>query len=126
MPVPSQIQNVERRAVRIRPEIVTALDPQSLNIVSQHVEAPAGQRFELIVATNIFLYYNRFEQALALLNIESMLNAGGVAVSNDLVEDYSGLKLRTVGTVSVPYTPSQADEVRIYSAPEFQPQLAPA
>jgi len=78
------------------------------------------------VATNIFLYYNRFEQALALLNIESMLNAGGVAVSNDLAEDYSGLKLRTVGTVSVPYTPSQADQVRIYSTPAFQPQLAPA
>ena len=126
MPVPSQIKNVDRRAVRIRPEIVTVLDPQSLNIVSQHVEAPAGQRFDLIVATNIFLYYNRFEQALALLNIESMLNAGGVAVSNDLAEDYSGLKLRTVGTVSVPYTPSQADQVRIYSTPAFQPQLAPA
>ena len=126
MPVPSQIKNVDRRAVRIRPEIVTVLDPQSLNIVSQHVEAPAGQRFDLIVATNIFLYYNRFEQALALLNIESMLNAGGVVVSNDLVEDYSGLNLRTVGTVSVPYTPSQADQVRIYSTPAFQPQLAPA
>jgi len=126
MPVPSQIKNVDRRAVRIRPEIVTVLDPQSLNIVSQTVEAPAGQRFDLIVATNIFLYYNRFEQALALLNIESMLNAGGVAVSNDLAEDYSGLKLRTVGTVSVPYTPSQADQVRIYSTPAFQPQLAPA
>ena len=100
--------------------------PQSLNIVSQHLASPAGQRFDLIVATNIFLYYDRFEQALSLLNVESMLNAGGVALSNDPVEDYSGLKLRNVGTIPVPYTPVQADQVRIYSVPTFQPQVPPA
>jgi hypothetical protein len=126
MPVPPQIQNVDRRAIRIRPEIVTALDPQSLNIISQHEEAPSGQRFDLIVATNIFLYYDRFEQALALLNMQSMLNPGGVVLSNDLVEDYSGLKLRGIGTVSVQYSPTQADQVRMYSTPTFQPQSAPA
>ena len=31
------------RAVRIRPEIVTALDPRALNIVSQHVKPRPGQ-----------------------------------------------------------------------------------
>jgi hypothetical protein len=125
-PLPAQVRNVDRRAVRIRPEVVMALDPQSLNMVSQHLEAPAGQRFDLIVATNIFLYYDRFDQALALLNIQSMLNSGGLVLSNDLLEDFSGLKLRTVATVSVQYTPTQADQVRVYSTPTFQPQPAPA
>jgi len=55
-----------------------------------------------------------------------MLNSGGVLLSNDLFEDYSGLRLRGVGTVSVQYTPTQADQVRIYSTPKFQPQSAPA
>jgi hypothetical protein len=125
LPAPAQIQNVDRRAIRIRPEIVTLLDPQSLNIVSQHVETAADKRFDLIVATNIFLYYDRFELALALLNVESMLSAGGVMLTNDVIEDYSGIKLRTVGDVSVRYTPNQEDHVRIYSTPTFRPQLPP-
>jgi hypothetical protein len=126
MPAPPQIRNVDRRAVRIRPEIVSILDPQMLNAVTQHVVAAEGERFDLVVATNILIYYDRFEQALALVNIESMLNDGGVFLSNDVVEDYAGLRLRRSGAVSVPYTPAQADEVSIYSMSRFQPQLAPA
>ena len=126
MPAPSQIQNIDRRAVQIRPEIVKLLQPQPLNVISQHVEAPAGKRFDLIVATNVFLYYDRFELALAMLNVESMLNTGGVLLSNDVIEEYSGIKMKSVGTVSVQYAPTQTDDVRIYSMPTFQPQLAPA
>jgi hypothetical protein len=125
MAAPAQIRNVDRRAVRVRPEVVAALQPQSLNIVAQHMELPSAERFELIIATNVLIYYDRFEQELALLNVESMLNSGGVLLTNDLSQDYSGLRLRTVGTLSTSYTPSQADEVRIYSISTFQPQLAP-
>jgi len=125
LPAPPQIQNVDRRAVRIRPELVALLEPQSLNIVSQHVEAPSDERFDLIVATNIFVYYDRFELALALLNVESMLGPAGVMLTNDVLEDYSGIRLRPVGSVSVPYTSTQADNVRIYSIPTFRPQLPP-
>jgi hypothetical protein len=126
LPAPSQIRNVDRRAVRVSPEIVMTLEPRALNIVTQHLQAPASQRFDLIVATNILLYYDRFEQALALLNVESMLNAGGVALFNDPVEDYTGLRLRRVATVTVPYAPAQSDEIRICTMPTFQPQIAPA
>jgi len=126
LPAPAQIRNVDRRAVRILPEIVTTLDPQPLNIVTQHVEAPTSQKFDLIVATNILLYYDRLEQALALLNIESMLSNGGVTLLNDPVEDYSGLRLRRTAIVTVPYTPDQSDEMRICTLPTFQPQQAPA
>ena len=125
MAAPRQIQNVDRRAVRIQPQIVTLLNPRPLNIISEHVTAPSDQRFDLIVATNIFLYYDRFELALALLNIESMLSSSGVMLTNDAIEDYAGIRLRTVGNVSVQYSPSQADTVRIYSISRFQPQLAP-
>jgi hypothetical protein len=125
MAAPRQIQNVERRAIRIQPQIVSLLNPQSLNIISQHVAAPSDQRFDLIVATNIFLYYDRFELALALLNIESMLTSSGVMLTNDTIDDYAGIKLRAVGSVPVQYSPTQADTVKIYSIPRFQPQLAP-
>jgi hypothetical protein len=125
LPAPPQIRNIDRRAVRIPPEIVTTFDPQPLNIVTQHIEA-ANQKFDLIVATNILLYYDRFEQALALLNMELMLNAGGVTLFNDPVEDYFGLRLRRAATVTVPYTLDQSDEVRICTLATFQPQQAPA
>jgi hypothetical protein len=125
LPLPAQIQNVDRRAVRIRPEIVALMEPQSLNIVSQHVEAPADERFDLIIATNIFVYYDRFELALALLNVESMLSPGGVMLTNDVLEDYAGIRLRAVGSVPVSYTSTQADNVRIYTITTFRPQLPP-
>ena len=54
------------RAIRIRPAIVKLLAPHDLDIVIQHLDQ---EKFDLIVATNILVYYNQFEQALALANI---------------------------------------------------------
>jgi chemotaxis methyl-accepting protein methylase len=38
--------------------------------------------FDLIVATNILVYYDAFEQSLALANIAKMLKPGGVFLTN--------------------------------------------
>jgi chemotaxis methyl-accepting protein methylase len=40
------------------------------------LELPATERFDLIIATNIFIYYDVFEQSLAMLNVERMLRPG--------------------------------------------------
>ena len=65
------------RAVNVRPAVVltiTARDPtSSLN----GRRAQDAERFDLIVATNVLVYYDAFEQALALANIASMLRPGG-------------------------------------------------
>ena len=39
-------------------------------------------RFDLIVATNILVYYDAFDQALALANIAKMLAPGGFFITN--------------------------------------------
>ncbi|PYR54410.1 MAG: hypothetical protein DMF91_26885, partial [Acidobacteria bacterium] len=39
-------------------------------------------RFDLIVATNILVYYDAFEQALALANVSKMLRPGGFFLTN--------------------------------------------
>jgi hypothetical protein len=39
-------------------------------------------RFDLIVATNILVYYDAFEQALALVNVSRMLRPGGFFLTN--------------------------------------------
>jgi hypothetical protein len=81
--VPPSAGRVDVRAVRIRPDIVTSITPQDLNIVVQRVAPLAeGERFDLIVATNVLVYYGPFEQALALANVSAMLRPGGMFLTN--------------------------------------------
>jgi len=77
---------VQLRAVRVRPEIVAALTAEDLDVVVQRRERPVNDDgFDLILATNVLVYYDRFEQALALANIAALLRPGGVFVTNYLV-----------------------------------------
>src|SRR5206468_8084995 len=64
--------------------IVMTIVPRDLNIVLQRPEPLApNERFDLIVATNILIYYDVFEQSLALSNVARMLRRGGFVLSND-------------------------------------------
>ncbi len=76
-------KGLETRAVRIRPDVVLACEAVDLNIVLQRMNLAAGERFDIMVGTNIFLYYDAFQQALALENIGAMLKPGGVLLTND-------------------------------------------
>ncbi len=68
------------RSVRVRPEIVASIDPKDLNIVLQRLEPlPPEDRFDLVIATNVLVYYNVFEQSLALTNIARAADASGSA-----------------------------------------------
>jgi SAM-dependent methyltransferase len=80
---PALAGNVETRAVEIRPAIVSMITPVELDIVTQHLDLPPKDGFDLIVATNVFLYYPFFDQLLALANTQSMLRPGGFLLSND-------------------------------------------
>jgi len=73
----------QTRAVKIRPEIVRRVTPLDMNIVFQHLQPSAQQGFDLIIGTNIFVYFNSFEQSLARVNMSLMLNPGGFVLSND-------------------------------------------
>jgi len=81
--VPPSAGRVDVRAVRVRPEVVAAITPQDLNIVVQRfAPLPESERFDLIVATNVLVYYGGFEQALALANVSAMLRPGGMFLTN--------------------------------------------
>jgi len=82
IPVPASAGNVRLRAVRVRPGVVLSMTPQDLNIVLERLELAAAERFDVIVATNILVYYSAFEQALALSNASAMLRPGGYFVTN--------------------------------------------
>jgi hypothetical protein len=123
LPPPAQLKNVESRAVRIHPEILAALDPQPLNIVLQH----ARQEFDLIVATNVFVYYDRLQHVLSMGNLASMLSSGGIFLSNSRLEECPGISLHSIGSVDVTYSqaPGDSDRIEIYSNAPLRRGLGP-
>lgn len=86
---PSEIAGLEVRAVSIRPPIVRGIQPRDVNIVLERTD---DQPFDLIVATNILVYYNRFDQTLAVTNIASMLRPGGVFLTNYAVPPVASIQ----------------------------------
>jgi hypothetical protein len=100
---PPIFQGIETRAVRIPPKVVLACEPIDLNIVLQRLDLRAAERFDLIVGTNIFVYYDVFEQALALENAGAMLKPGGLLLTNDRLPEAAGSSMRLAGVTVVPY-----------------------
>jgi hypothetical protein len=110
--IPPEIRDrVRMRAVRVRPDVVQAIEPEDLDIVLQRVELAAGHGFDLIVATNVLVYYNVFEQSLALANVAAMLRPGGVFLSNQAVEPLGGIPIEVLGHIDIPLEdlPTSAD-----------------
>jgi SAM-dependent methyltransferase len=92
------------RAVALPPAVVLSVTPRDLNVVVQRLEPlPAGQQFDLVVATNILLYYDVFEQSLAMANVARMLRPGGVFLTNDRLFELPASPLRPVGATDVVY-----------------------
>ena len=102
IPPPAIFPGLETRAVRIRPEVVMACEPVDLDIVVQRLELPPAERFDLIVGTNIFVYYDAFEQALALQNAGAMLKPGGLLLTNDRLPETARGSMRLAGVTVVP------------------------
>jgi hypothetical protein len=98
---PEMLQGLETRAVRVRPEVVLACEPVDLNIVLERSEQA---RFDLIVGTNIFVYYDAFEQSLALDNAGAMLKPGGLLLTNDRLPEVPGGSMRQAGVTDVRFT----------------------
>jgi SAM-dependent methyltransferase len=86
IPPPAIAGEVRVRAVRVRPAVTLSITPHDLDIIVERLELPGppgkDERFDLIVATNILVYYDAFDQALALANVSRMLRPGGYFVTN--------------------------------------------
>jgi hypothetical protein len=76
---PAIAGDVRVRAVAVRPSIAAAVTPRDVDIILERVN---DEPFDLIVATNILVYYDAFEQSLALANIAGMLKPGGFFLTN--------------------------------------------
>jgi len=104
IPVPDRSPGFATRAVQVRPTMVSRITPVNMNIVFQRLPLPADGRFDLIIGTNIFLYYAGFEQSLARVNVAAMLQPGGLLLSNDKLEDKVPDGLQQVLITEIPMT----------------------
>jgi hypothetical protein len=103
-PAPVSAGRVEVRGVSIHPSVVLSVVPRDLNIVLQRIEpASREDQFDLVLATNLLIYYDVFEQSLAMANIARMLDASGVFLSNDRMIELPGGRLSTAGHTSTIY-----------------------
>ena len=97
---PSVGQLAELRAVRARPSAVQRMSVTDLNIVTQRLD---GEAFDLVIATNVFIYYDALEQALAMANVEAMLKPGAFFLANVSAPDLKSVALRPMDTTTTRY-----------------------
>jgi len=116
LPVPASVSDVTMRAVAIRPRYAAHMRGFDINVVAQTMDVPEGQGFDLVVATNVLVYYDLFQQALAMSSIAHMMNHGGIFLANHALPAQHSQALEYLGRRTVVYTPSGAygDDVVAY------------
>jgi len=116
--VPVKIaQDMHIRAVSIRPEIARQIIPIDMNIVFQRITSTdPNDRFDLIIGTNIFIYYAAFEQSLARANLAAMLKPGGLVLTNDMLADKAPSQLEEAHrtTIEVRSEPQIIEHIYVY------------
>jgi hypothetical protein len=110
---PATAGGVKTRAVRIQPRVVSSIAPRDLNLVIDRLPVRDDERFDLIVATNVLVYYDIFEQALAASNAAAMLRPGGVFITNTAVLPTPPLQ-SSASYLRVAHTPDRYDELFWY------------
>lgn len=116
LPVPATLSGIVARAVAARPQYAAQMKAYDANIVAQTLDFQPGEGFDLMVATNVLVYYDRFQQALAMANIARMLNRGGVFLANNVLPAQHTGDLEYLGRRTTAFTPGGAygDDVVVY------------
>jgi len=85
-----------------------------MNVVFQTLQLPPDKQFDLVIATNIFVYYGSLEQALARANIATMIKPGGFLLTNEALPNTAPSKLADSLKTTVPITASATDYLFSY------------
>jgi hypothetical protein len=114
--VPPRAQGIEIRAIEVRPEVVRRVTPLDLNIVLQQLELAPEERFDLMIGTNVFIYYGAFEQSLVRANIATMLKPGGFLLSSERLADRveNGLAADLTTSIAMTGPPVMTDYIFCY------------
>jgi len=108
---PDAVKGVDLRGVEVRPQVAARITPVDFNVVT---EKWTGPPFDLVIATNVFVYYDRLDQALAFAGIEAMLRTGGFFVTNNVIVEAPSSRLRSLGLTTVHYSADKLDHLFWY------------
>ena len=75
-----------------------------MNVVFQNEPLPPAERFDMVIGTDTFLYYNELEQALARANLATMIKPGGFLFSNTALAGKGITKLEDSTDTLLPIT----------------------
>jgi len=116
IPPPPSAGELDTRAIRVTPKFLRSVMPIDADIVYQRVAVPDAERCDLVIATNVLLYYGTFEQMLAVLNITAMLAPGGLLLTNTKLDDLPAFPLRRVAETATAFSgrPGDGEYVFVY------------
>jgi len=106
---PPSVGKLDIQALKIPPEVVLSVSLKDLNVVWQRMDLPAAERYDLVIATNILVYYDEFQQALALDNLQSMIRQNGFLLTNNGLPEVPTLHMKQLGHSSTSYSEKAAD-----------------
>jgi hypothetical protein len=102
--LPDNAGNLRLRAVRVRPDVVASISAEDLDIVLQRRQPAQQEEYDLVIATNVLVYYDVFEQSLAAANLAGLLRRGGLLLTNTAIHELPSIPLSGVGGTDVGYT----------------------
>ena len=107
--IPPGVGSLRLRAISVRPPVVDRIFARDINITAQRVTLSDAERFDLVVATNIFLYYDRLQQGLAMVSVADMLHPGGLLLSNNALVEVPSSGMRSIGYSKTLYSNREED-----------------
>ncbi len=114
IPVPDGAPDIWNRAIGVRPAVVMRVKPIDMNVVFQTVELPPDKQFDLVIGTNIFVYYGGLEQSLTRAVLANMIRPGGFLLSNDALPNKAPSQLADSLQTKVQVSPSDTEYVYSY------------
>lgn len=123
--VPAALKGVALRAILLKPEFVRGMQVFDVDIVLQRANLAEDVKFDLLIATNILVYYESFEQSLAMTNVAGMLKPGGYLLTNNALLELPSSEVHSVGYKTVMYSdrPDDGDHIVWYQR-EIGPLLS--
>jgi hypothetical protein len=115
IPVPEAASEIWNRAVSVRPAVVLRVTPEDMNVVFQSESLPPEKQFDLVIGTNIFVYYGSLEQSLARANLGTMIRPGGFLISNESLPNSAPSKLTDSLQTTVVLAPSDTEYMYTYA-----------
>jgi hypothetical protein len=112
VPRPPDIgEGFEFRGIEVRPQVAARVTAADFNVVT---EKWTGEPFDVVIATNVLVYYDKLDQALAFAAIEGMLRPGGFFLTNNVIVELPVSQLRSVGVLTVRHSAEKIDHVFWY------------